>query len=281
MLTVQLMPFRLKLLISYRSNFNKQFLHRTTPVLNVASLFVRFLTLDRTLLNFSDNLISRTDLQILNFINDPKVKILSNAVATSCKNSCCSKIGLLNTQRLSKNTLEQNTAKSDKNRSTYLNKILFSRQNGLSLGGAVYDRERTAHLALLHTTAERLSDNDRTSRGGGATVCNRGQLALKDQNLKQDRTTNVLLLNLQCVRYQLEFLFGIGKKSAGFSHFRGSATFSVEPNMVLNRFTLIYSNKTVTVWSKKMNPNFPLIFQISWFELTKKRDSFFVIPTPS
>lgn len=87
--------------------------------------------------------------------------------------------------------------------------------------------------------------------GGGATVCNRGQLALKDQNLKQDRTTNVLLLNLQCVRYQLEFLFGIGKKSAGFSHFRGSATFSVEPNMVLNRFTLIYSNKTVTVWSKK------------------------------
>ena len=103
----------------------------------------------------------------------------------------------------------------------------------------------------------------------------------KDQNLKQDRTTNVLLLNLQCVRYQLEFLFGIGKKSAGFSHFRSSATFSVEPNMVLNRFTLIYSNKTVTVWSKKMNPNFPLIFQISWFELTKKRDSFFVIPTPS
>lgn len=42
----------------------------------------------------------------LNFIYDPKVKILGDVAAISCKNSRCSKIKHLNTPRLSKNTLE-------------------------------------------------------------------------------------------------------------------------------------------------------------------------------
>lgn len=58
-----------------------------------------------------------------------------------------------------------------------MKKILFSRQNVLSLGGAVYDKDRTAHLALLHTTAKRLSDNDQASRGRGVTVCNGAEVS--------------------------------------------------------------------------------------------------------
>ena len=43
------------------------------------------------------------------------------------------------------------------------------------MGGAVYDKDCSAYLTLLHTTAERLSDNDQASRGGGETVSNRAK----------------------------------------------------------------------------------------------------------